>query len=285
VGFFARRTFHTHMSDVPDDDPEGFDREAEREKLREKYERDQEQREATQQMSELLLKGATMTNQHCEECGSPIFRMDGEAFCPSCGGSRAVGEDGADDVRSGDDDGTGAGDADGAAAGDADGTAAGDADGTAAGDADGVAAADAGPAPGPDERVEADLAPQASADADIRAAGRDAGEDPAPGDGDRSPDRTADRPAGAGAPSTGDRQPATPSGAERGPAGGRDSPDLHEASVEEAPSLSQATASLRRAIVSLSEQAAQSDDPGRATQHLQGAREAAEALAALDDVN
>lgn len=61
-----------------------FDKEAEREKLREKYERDQEKRQSTQRMSELLLKGATMTNRHCEECGDPIFRYDGQEFCPTC---------------------------------------------------------------------------------------------------------------------------------------------------------------------------------------------------------
>jgi uncharacterized Zn finger protein (UPF0148 family) len=63
----------------------GFDKEAERERLREKYERDQEKREATQRMSELLLKGATMTNQHCGSCGDPLFRHDGQVFCPTCG--------------------------------------------------------------------------------------------------------------------------------------------------------------------------------------------------------
>jgi len=61
-----------------------FDKEAERERLREKYERDQEKREATEQMSELLLKGATMTNAHCDDCGDPIFRYEGEEFCPTC---------------------------------------------------------------------------------------------------------------------------------------------------------------------------------------------------------
>jgi len=61
-----------------------FDKEAEREKLREKYERDQQKREATEQMSELLLQGATMTNAHCSECGDPIFRYDGQEFCPTC---------------------------------------------------------------------------------------------------------------------------------------------------------------------------------------------------------
>ncbi|MFB6091920.1 MAG: Sjogren's syndrome/scleroderma autoantigen 1 family protein [Haloquadratum sp.] len=61
-----------------------FDPEAERKRLREKYEKDEERRKETQQMSELLLKGATMTNQHCGECGSPIFRYDGQEFCPTC---------------------------------------------------------------------------------------------------------------------------------------------------------------------------------------------------------
>ncbi|WP_049937559.1 Sjogren's syndrome/scleroderma autoantigen 1 family protein [Haloplanus natans] len=62
----------------------GFDEEAERERLREKYERDQEKRASTQRMSELLLKGATMTNSHCDTCGDPIFRYDGQEFCPTC---------------------------------------------------------------------------------------------------------------------------------------------------------------------------------------------------------
>ncbi|MFC6722540.1 Sjogren's syndrome/scleroderma autoantigen 1 family protein [Halobacteriaceae archaeon SHR40] len=61
-----------------------FDKEAEREKLREKYEKDKQEREATEQMSELLLQGATMTNSHCSECGDPIFRYDGQEFCPTC---------------------------------------------------------------------------------------------------------------------------------------------------------------------------------------------------------
>lgn len=64
-----------------------FDKEAEREKLRRKYEEDKADREVTQQMSELLLQGATMTNQHCNNCGSPIFRYDGQSFCPTCQGS------------------------------------------------------------------------------------------------------------------------------------------------------------------------------------------------------
>ncbi|ELY70442.1 hypothetical protein C488_18550, partial [Natrinema pellirubrum DSM 15624] len=64
-----------------------FDKEAEREKLREKYEQDQKEREATQRMSDLLLKGATMTNAHCGTCGDPLFQQNGTTFCPSCHGN------------------------------------------------------------------------------------------------------------------------------------------------------------------------------------------------------
>lgn len=61
-----------------------FDREAEKERLREKFEAEEESRQTTEHMSELLLKGATMTNRHCDECGDPIFRYDGQEFCPTC---------------------------------------------------------------------------------------------------------------------------------------------------------------------------------------------------------
>ncbi|MFW5911744.1 MAG: Sjogren's syndrome/scleroderma autoantigen 1 family protein [Halolamina sp.] len=68
---------------------EEFDKEAEREKLREKLEKDEQKRQETQRMSELLLQGATMTNEHCDSCGDPLFR-DGECtFCPTCGGGAA----------------------------------------------------------------------------------------------------------------------------------------------------------------------------------------------------
>ena len=61
-----------------------FDKEAEREKLRKKFEEEKKDREATQRMSDLLLRGATMTNAHCNTCGDPIFRHDGQEFCPTC---------------------------------------------------------------------------------------------------------------------------------------------------------------------------------------------------------
>ncbi|MFC7167173.1 Sjogren's syndrome/scleroderma autoantigen 1 family protein [Halospeciosus flavus] len=66
------------------DENADFDKEAEKQRLREKYEQDQEDREATGRMSELLLQGATMTNKHCDTCGDPIFRYQGEEFCPTC---------------------------------------------------------------------------------------------------------------------------------------------------------------------------------------------------------
>jgi UPF0148 protein len=66
-----------------------FDKEAERKKLREKFADDEEKRSATQRMSELLLQGATMTNKHCDSCGDPLFRDNGQTFCPTCGDPEA----------------------------------------------------------------------------------------------------------------------------------------------------------------------------------------------------
>lgn len=61
-----------------------FDKEAERRKLEERFAEEEEKREQTERMSELLLQGATMTDTHCNECGNPLFRYDGQTFCPSC---------------------------------------------------------------------------------------------------------------------------------------------------------------------------------------------------------
>ncbi|ACV46933.1 MULTISPECIES: Sjogren's syndrome/scleroderma autoantigen 1 family protein [Halomicrobium] len=75
-----------------------FDKETEREKLREKYGDAESDREATEQMSDLLLKGATMTNAHCNNCGDPIFRYDGQEFCPTCQQPVDRGDDAGDDT-------------------------------------------------------------------------------------------------------------------------------------------------------------------------------------------
>lgn len=61
-----------------------FDKEAERRKLEERFAEEEEKREQTERMSELLLQGATMTDTHCNECGDPLFRYDGQTFCPTC---------------------------------------------------------------------------------------------------------------------------------------------------------------------------------------------------------
>jgi uncharacterized Zn finger protein (UPF0148 family) len=69
-----------------------FDKEAEREKLRERFAEEDEKRETTEQMSELLLQGATMTDTHCDSCGNPLFRYDGQTFCPTCQQTATAGE-------------------------------------------------------------------------------------------------------------------------------------------------------------------------------------------------
>jgi len=179
----------------------GFDEEAERERLREKYEQDQEKRAATQRMSELLLKGATMTNSHCDACGDPLFRHDGRTFCPTCQA----------------------------------------ADGDAAGNGD----------------ADAESAPDAEAPAD---ATRDDADTPSAAD--RVPGPGAAEAGGAPEPRTQSPRPAS-------------------STAESAP-LDDARASLSRTLVRYARAAEETDDPRRATELLAAAREAAEALSALD---
>jgi uncharacterized Zn finger protein (UPF0148 family) len=69
-----------------------FDKEAERQKLREKFEKDREKRKETERMSQLLLQGATMTNRHCDTCGDPLFRYQGQVFCATCEGRAQAAE-------------------------------------------------------------------------------------------------------------------------------------------------------------------------------------------------
>ena len=35
-------------------------------------------------ISRMLERGATMLSQHCQTCGSPLFRYQGEIICPVC---------------------------------------------------------------------------------------------------------------------------------------------------------------------------------------------------------
>jgi len=191
-----------------------FDREAERERLREKYEQDRKEREATERMSELLLQGATMTNAHCSECGDPIFRYDDQEFCATC--ERPVERGGGTDAED--------------MAGGSDGT---EVEVTT---------------PDDDARVVFGGEDDETADTRDRRAGQNRGQT----ETDR---HTA---------STGDTErPTPPEGTDTG------------AGVESA------RASLVRTLTSFSRRAEETEDPRRAREYLQTAREAAEALAAL----
>ena len=259
-----------------------FDKEAERERLREKYEQDQQERQATEKMSELLLQGATMTNTHCSDCGDPVFRYEGQEFCATC--EKAVdrgdgaGEDG--ETNGAGEDGeagtVGAGGASGKPEDGADGTddaaeapddehiqvaspdetrvqfGSGDGDGGTAGP-ESASQPDRTPEePGPDTRREPGDHPTQSA--------RDAGgpqREPAPG-----------------------RVPSVdPS---RGSNGGGGSPDRDPGTAgREDGTLPGAHASLERTLARLTRQAEAAEDPTRAREYLAAAREAAETLAAL----
>jgi len=227
---------------------DGFDKEAEREKLREKFAEDEQKREHTQRMSELLLKGATMTNRHCEDCGDPIFRHDGREFCPSCGNE--VG---------------------GAAGANAEGTST-------------EAAADSPTAA--DSPAAANATPEGGADAGAGTANPDAGTvDP---DADTT---DAAAPSGRGEPRQSEPRRSPPdqhSGTERS-APQRSEPRRAESgrpassgSPDDAAGLDGARASLTRTLTRFARAAEETDDPRRARDHLEAAREAAEALAALD---
>jgi len=243
-----------------------FDREAERERLREKYERDQEKRASTQRMSELLLQGATMTDSHCDACGDPVFRYEGEEFCATC---KAEGE-----------------------AADRD-------------DAQGAEEGETAQARGQpqQDRTEAD---RATAEQTQPTAGERTGdalangaETPAAarggGSGPSAPGRSADTPEQSAAPR---REPApddAPAEAARGGGSGPSAPgrsaDTPEQSAaprrEPAPAdapadLSEARASLVRTATRFARRAEAADHPSEAADSLAAAREAAEALAALD---
>jgi len=248
-----------------DGDDDGFDKEAEREKLREKYGEDQQDRESTQRMSELLLQGATMTGKHCNDCGDPIFRYDGQEFCPTCQHEGRQAQAGGE---SEDESGTSAradrGEADGADARAAEG-----AERTGRSDeADGASEQSTGDEP----RVEIN---------DVRVA-----------------DRHADRSELRSPPSQRD-QTDEPRAADRGQAGrahahSRDAPD--RSAGERSPSaesgraanaggIDDARASLVRTLNDLARRAEAADDVARTRDLLGASREAAEALAALDRTN
>ncbi|WP_253736522.1 Sjogren's syndrome/scleroderma autoantigen 1 family protein [Halohasta salina] len=208
-----------------------FDKEAEREKLRKKFADDEEKRADTQRMSELLLKGATMTNKHCDRCGDPLFRYNGQTFCSTC-------------------------QAEGAA----------DADAGTAGDAQ----------PTGDDGSEAPRMAESRGDQSTEPRGdRDAEARPEQSSQSRPQRVDAVRDETGAARSQRTSEPApTVDGEPRRSAGGGE--------TAAAGSLAEARQSLRRTVTRFARAAEETDEPRRARELLAAAREAAEALAALD---
>jgi len=222
---------------------DGFDKEAEREKLREKFADDEQKREHTQRMSELLLQGATMTNRHCDDCGDPIFRHDGQEFCPTC---QTTGQQG------------GSGEA-------------------ATSDTQTATQPDAGQTrantPASDDDV-AGSPPRAAENGTTTPAG----EQTTPADAIQNPaDATQ-------TPGTRSPEPHTSPSAAQSNADPTEAPRTGEetAATGKPGSVADARASLTRTLTRFARAAEATDDPRRARDHLQAAREAAEALEALD---
>jgi len=238
-----------------------FDKEAEREQLREKYERDQQKREATERMSELLLKGATMTNAHCDQCGDPVFRYDGQEFCPSCeevvgeGGEAAAEGEGGEEVDA-DDEGSSAEAAENGAkpAGGA----------TDEPESDAPSEAESDPASEAESPVETQSDAAASADTGAAGTAAQAQDTTASTPQRNAPTAPSGGSAAANAPETG----ASGSASSTPATGGEGN-------------LATARESLVRTLVAQTRQAEACDDPRRARDHLAAAREAAEALSAL----
>ncbi len=196
-----------------------FDKEAEREKLRQKYEEDAEDRQSTEHMSELLLQGATMTNKHCNNCGDPLFRQNDQEFCPTC--QQAADQDVANRTAQIEEE-----------------TAEG-------GTQRGAPRTNAG-----DQRAErTDATPAAGAQ--------------------------SQPPAGAGQPN---ETPGDPSEARQQ---ANSTATNQHGTAQSTGSLSEAEAALADAVTQLARQAAQESDPRQAKERLAAAREAAEALDAL----
>jgi uncharacterized Zn finger protein (UPF0148 family) len=261
-----------------------FDKEAERERLREKYEHEQEKRKSTEQMSELLLKGATMTNAHCNNCGDPIFRYDGEEFCPTCqqpvaSADEAPAEEGGADADEAAEETASATDTDEAAAGSGVDARADDGAPSAAGSTGASVdspAVDTEPAgDGQRSQVDANGADVSSADAGGNTPAR-AGENTSAQD---QRDRPASTRSSESAPTLAPGSAPAPEQASAS-APSR-SPRTPEPSGDVAEDFSAARESLTRTLLTQARQAEHCEDPRRAKDHLAAAREAAEALSAL----
>lgn len=228
-----------------------FDKEAEREKLRRQFEAEKREREATERMSDLLLQGATMTNRHCERCHSPVFRYEGQAFCPTC--QRTVEAD-----------------AESASNADAD---AGNAD------PDTKEGSPRQPDAGSDRALEPDADPTSAARIEIDdpsdATDSESPTDREPGSTAEADDRSSPTPTDS--PERSDPTPAPGVGA-TGRVDEHSTPGEGEGSDAD---LAEAQQSLSHTLVRLARTAERSDDLGRTRDCLAGAREAADAIAAL----
>ncbi|WP_049904779.1 Sjogren's syndrome/scleroderma autoantigen 1 family protein [Natrialba asiatica] len=252
-----------------------FDKEAEREKLREKYERDEAEREATQRMSDLLLKGATMTNSHCGTCGDPLFQQDGTTFCPSCHGNPDAVQGTELEAEPADDTATGNATAEESAA-DRNGESSGR-DAAGEPDADDGARLDRTRTHG-SERPREQLEPDRGADSPGRA-------------------EPTDEPTDETVEPTQPRQPATTPRSRPSPPSERNPSSRVDAAGSDAPAgtgtgtprrstdgdseLEAARESLRQALEKFAGEAAATDDPRYAKACLEAAREASETLSTL----
>jgi len=251
-----------------------FDKEAERERLREKYEEDKQKRAASERMSDLLLKGATMTNAHCNDCGDPIFRYDGDEFYPTC--QRVVTNDEAveqaaegegqvdEPVQTPDDAGAGSDQSPATENGDTpDHIEVKQPDGPAVRTGGDGSATDQSTADQPDAAADRQTAgaSQSNAAADSGAGGSQSGQSQS---SQSQPSRPQPR---RSQPNQSRGQPSQAPSASAAPADGDD--------------FGAARASLVRTLRDHAERAENCEDPRRARDHLAAAREAAEALSAL----
>ncbi|WP_115864799.1 Sjogren's syndrome/scleroderma autoantigen 1 family protein [Halorussus litoreus] len=282
--------------DVSDDS--GFDKEAEREKLREKYGQDDD-RENTRRMSELLLQGATMTGKHCNQCSDPIFRYDGQEFCPNCqreaeggragganGGSPTNGSPEGESAEAGTAEG-GSAESPSAASGGSGEPATGD--GTAAGTGDRVADV---------RREDTDDEPRVEIEgvrvADDHVDRSNLRDPPSQQGGDAHAANSSGRGHSSGherdssRPARGRREHARDGrahGAEDRAHRANDRAPVADNRPQGADDLGTARESLVRTLTDLSRRAEDTDDATHARELLAATREAAEALAALDRAN
>jgi len=266
-----------------------FDKEAEREKLREKFEQEEDNRAATEQMSELLLKGATMTNAHCSECGDPIFRYDGQEFCPTCQKpvARDTQENGTDASDAGDEEGQ-ADDSDQIEVADPSNEARvqfGDADEATAG-----STPDATDEPAQQEATAAQADSVSQSPPETESEATPSTNEPAapPEAGGARSTRQSDRselaPQTAGTGTSSEPDPRTPNEQASGtatqnpPVSARQTAPSDSSPDDIAANLDAASALLAETVHRFAERAAATENPREAREHLQAAREAAEAL-------